>query len=237
MNIALENTWHIIGLIGIAVALRILVLHLRSLGKRARSSIVEVLDSALIALLLVFCIVRPFVIQAFYIPSGSMKPTLQDGDRILVNKFIYRLRPPRPGEIVVFKAPRQALDGDEGARDFIKRCIADAGTEVEVKDRLLWRDGRPVYERALLRFRPLPGMHYQPYTIMDPPTYTWEPHVVPPHSIFVFGDNRNDSNDSHRWMMHNAQGWYEDAPALPTENVLGKAWLIFWPLDRIRILR
>ncbi|MFQ6096760.1 MAG: signal peptidase I [Armatimonadota bacterium] len=237
MNIALENTWHIIGLIGVAVALRVAVPRIRGLQERYRNWCLEIADSALIALLLVFCIIRPFVIQAFYIPSGSMKPTLQIGDRILVNKFIYRFRPPRPGEIVVFKAPRQALREDEGPRDFIKRCIGVPGDVIEVHDGKLWRNGKPVHERPLLGFRPDPTVQYEPYTIMEPPAYEWQPHIVPPDSIFVFGDNRNESNDSHRWELYDENGWVRAAPAVPVENVLGKAMVIFWPLDRIRALK
>lgn len=237
MNMALENTWHVIGLTGVAVGLRATVPHVSAVPARLRTWVIEAADSVLVAILLVFCIVRPFAVQAFYIPSGSMKPTLQVNDRILVNKFIYRFRPPHPGEIVVFRAPQKALHGDDGQLDFIKRCIGAPGDVIEVRNGILWRNDTPVHERSLRRFRPDPGVRYEPYTIMEPPMYEWTRRAVPQGSIFVFGDNRNQSNDSHQWRRYDERGWPHESPALPIENVLGKAVVIFWPPGRVRILR
>ncbi len=97
----------------------------------AARSAAEIVESALIAVVLVFLIIRPFVVQAFYIPSGSMRPTLLESDHILVNKFVYRFHEPRHGDIVVFKSPPGAsLDGQE--RDFIKRLIGTPGDVIRV---------------------------------------------------------------------------------------------------------
>ena len=92
--LAFDNPWEVIGLIGVIVVLRVIVPRLSALGRSTRATILEFVDSGLIAALLVFCLLRPFVIQAFFIPSGSMEPTLLVNDRILVNKFIYFFRDP-----------------------------------------------------------------------------------------------------------------------------------------------
>lgn len=103
-------------------------------------SAAEISESALIAIVLVFLIIRPFVVQAFYIPSGSMRPTLLERDHILVNKFIYRFHEPREGDIVVFKSPPGAsLDGQE--RDFIKRLIGLPGDVIRVTSGYVLIDG------------------------------------------------------------------------------------------------
>lgn len=224
MNVyAFENTWHVIALIGGLVLARAAVSHLESMRSH-RAAILEFIDSALIAVLLVFCILRPFVIQAFFIPSGSMENTLQENDRILVNKFIYYFREPRVGDIVVFDAPPQASDVK---RDFIKRVVGVPGDRIAVKNHKLYRNGKPVDE---------------PF-IKEPPLYVWPPGaeegaevVVPEGHVLVFGDNRNDSNDGHRWEIMRPDGTWEPAPFLPRPNVLGKAMLIFWPPHRVGLL-
>src|SRR5205823_6429741 len=101
----------------------------RSGGRAATESAAEFLESALIAIVLVFLVIRPFVVQAFYIPSGSMQPTLMVGDRILVNKFIYRIVKPNRGDVVVFVAPHLASTDE---KDFIKRIVGLPGDTVQV---------------------------------------------------------------------------------------------------------
>ncbi|MDO8684018.1 MAG: signal peptidase I [Armatimonadota bacterium] len=91
--------------------------------------IAEIFESLAIAIFLVFLIVRPFVVQAYFIPSGSMRPTLLEGDRIMVNKFIYRLREPERGEVIVFKSP---IAADKNEADFIKRVIGLPGDKVKL---------------------------------------------------------------------------------------------------------
>jgi signal peptidase I len=221
---AFENSWHVIALIGAIVAARVAVPLVAGL-KPHRAAVLEFIDSALIAVLLVFCILRPFVIQAFFIPSGSMEPTLQENDRILVNKFVYYFKPPKAGDIVVFDAPPAALDGGK-KKDFIKRVVGVAGDRIAVKDHKLYRNGVKVDE---------------PF-IKEAPLYDWPDNVyqggevvVPEGHILVFGDNRNDSNDGHRWGL-GPDGTGEAKPFLPRPNVLGKAMVIFWPPGRARVL-
>src|SRR5437879_2829876 len=113
----------------------------RSGGRQATESAAEFLESALIAIVLVFLVIRPFVVQAFYIPSGSMQPTLMVGDRILVNKFIYRVTRPDHGDVVVFVAPHSASPDE---KDFIKRIIALPGETIEVVPTRAVVDGKPV---------------------------------------------------------------------------------------------
>ncbi len=227
--LAFDNPWHVAGLVALAVTLRLWAAHTRffdiaAVLRSSRAAVLEFIDSALIALLLVFCILRPFVVQAFFIPSGSMEPTLQLGDRILVNKFIYHFRQPEAGDIVVFRAPPVA---DHLDRDFIKRVVGTPGDRLAVvRYEGLYTNGEPVNE---------------PY-IKETPTYDW-PDVagaevtVPERQLVVFGDNRNCSNDSHRWQALTTDNRWEPRPFLPEENVLGRATVIFWPIYRMRILR
>ncbi len=242
---AFDNTWEIIGLVGVIVALRVIVPRVPALSK-SRAAILEFIDSGLIAALLVFCLLRPFVIQAFYIPSGSMEPTLIENDRILVNKFIYFFREPRAGEIMVFNAPPQASKTN---KDFIKRVVGVPGDRLQVR-----RHIAGVQEGGLIRNGQLLD---EPY-IAEPPAYYWpevtgqyvkmndgdvqwfapeDEYVVPDGSLIVMGDNRNHSNDSHAWYDYDPQvGGRLYDPYVPRENVLGKAMVIFWPPQRIRIL-
>ncbi len=117
-------------LIVIAVLLAIRFLLGRNSNKTVKS-VAETAESLAVALALVFLIIRPFLIQAFYIPSASMHPTLLESDRLMVNKLIYRFREPSHGDIVVFKAPPEA-DPAGQERDFIKRVIAVPGDVVRI---------------------------------------------------------------------------------------------------------
>ncbi len=171
-----------------------------------RASVLEFVDSGLIALVLVFLVIRPFVVQAFYIPSGSMRPTLVEDDKILVSKFIYRFREPQRGDVIVFKAPPQAASDE---KDFIKRLVGLPGDVLEVRDGTLYVNGQPQQE---------------PYTA-EPPLYDMPPVVVEPGKVFVMGDNRNDSNDSHTWGQ------------LDEKRIRGKAFAVFWPVSRIGLIR
>lgn len=250
--LAFDSPWWVITAIAVAAALRVWWAGAGYL-RNHRAGLLELADSVLIALLLVFCILRPFVIQAFYIPSGSMENTLLVNDRILVNKFLYFFQEPRHGDIVVFRAPPQA---DPGRKDFIKRIVGLPGDRICVHSGKVYRNGQPVDE---------------PY-IKEPPSYNWpvigrnyfEPGVlldrhnggrewegvledglpgrvgevlVPSGAVLVMGDNRNDSNDSHAWHREDLlTGRMTHLPFVPRENVLGNAKLIFWPLPRVRAL-
>jgi signal peptidase I len=125
------------------LVLRMTLPRMRTLPRQWADSTAEFVESALIAIVLVFLVIRPFVVQAFYIPSGSMLDTLHIEDRILVNKFLYHFRPPERHDIVVFHAPPVA-SRDE--KDFIKRVIGQPGDTVEVTPDTLMVDGKPAVE-------------------------------------------------------------------------------------------
>jgi signal peptidase I len=150
-------------------------------------------------------LIRTFVAEPRYIPSESMLPTLETGDRLIVEKLSYYSHPPHRGDIVVFAPPPQLQEqGYQGDQAFIKRVIGLPGDTIEV------RDGRVFVNRQLLT---------EAY-IAEPPNYLMSPVVVPPAQLFVMGDNRNNSNDSHIWGF------------LPQENIVGHACFRFWPLER-----
>ena len=154
--------------------------------------------------------VRIFIAEPRYIPSNSMDPTLYIGDRLLVEKVSYRWQDPQRGDVVVFAPPPQLTRlGYEPGQAFIKRVIGEPGQTVQVRQGEVVVDGVPLQE---------------PY-ILEPPAYTMNPVVVPEGQVFVMGDNRNDSNDSHVW------------GGLPQGNIIGRARWRFWPLDRIGPVR
>jgi signal peptidase I len=222
----LDQPWKIAALIGLLAFLRIIW----GLWKEApsRKFMVELLDSGLIAFILVFLIIRPFVVQAFYIPSESMVPTLLPGDRILVNKFIYRLNPPQRGDVIVFDAPEYALQNGEGRKDYVKRLVGLPGDQILVRR----EEGAYINGQRLLDAPgvPLPERDWPEDEWMRP---TEHPFTVPPGTYFVMGDNRNRSNDSRLWMDKTTE---EHRPELPANRVLGKAMVVFWPLHRIRLV-
>ena len=178
-------------------------------------------ESIVIAVILALFI-RTFVVQAFKIPSGSMIPTFQVGDRIFVNKFIYgarvpffntnlpAVRQPKRGDIIVFISP------DTPQKDFVKRLIAVGGERVEIRDRRILVNGKLVDEPSSIR-----SIDY--YNLGD---YGKEGQVieVPKDSYFVLGDNSGSSRDSRFWGF------------VPKKNLLGKVIFIYWPLHRMKII-
>ncbi|REE96863.1 signal peptidase I [Thermomonospora umbrina] len=173
------------------------------------------------SLLLAFAL-KVFLVQAFFIPSGSMENTLQVGDRVLVNKFVYRVRDIKRGETVVFngldswdaEAPRQ--------KDYIKRVIGIAGDHIKCCDSQgrITVNGVPLNEGSYLYRDPRSGVRNRPSAL---PFET----VVPPGSLWVMGDHRDVSRDSRL---------FPDAPgggAIPESRVIGRAFVIVWPLRHI----
>lgn len=149
--------------------------------------------------------IRQFVAEARFIPSGSMEPTLQIDDRLVVEKISYHFNPPERSDIIVFWPPEElALPG--ARRDaYIKRVIGLPGDTVEITEGTVFINGQALNESY----------------IMAPPDYQWGPEVVPAESYLVLGDNRNQSYDGHAWGF------------LPQENIIGRAVVRFWPPDRI----
>lgn len=161
--------------------------------------------TVVIALILAF-LIRIFIAEPRYIPSESMFPTLTTGDRLVVEKVAYKFHPPAKGDIVVFQPPTKLrILGYEKNQAFIKRAIASGGDTVAVKDGTVYINNQPLAENY----------------IAAPPEYDLMPVTVPEGKLFVMGDNRNNSNDSHIWGF------------LPMENVIGHAVIRFWPLERI----
>jgi len=212
----LDQPWKIAALIGLLAFLRIVWGLWRSAPGRRFT--LELLDSGLIAFILVFLAIRPFVVQAFYIPSESMVPTLMPGDRILVNKFVYRLNEPRRGDIIVFDAPPEAVQGND-KKDFVKRLIGLPGDLIEINsDDGVYINGRRLEEAPEVA---LPDYSWPADNAGRP---TGQPYRVPDGCYFVLGDNRPYSKDSHIW------------GELEARRVLGKAMVMFWPPMRIRLL-
>ncbi len=166
--------------------------------------------------------VMTFVVQAFQIPTGSMDPTLQIGDFLLVNKFIYarptgfldRLLLPRKAlkrhDIVVFKYPNDL------SKDYVKRLIAQEGEKVEIKDKQVFVNDQPLTEpfKVHIDSQIISRNGDNQYNVDARDNFG--PVVVPPGFCFVMGDNRDNSFDSRYWSF------------LPVDNIKGKPWIIYF---------
>jgi signal peptidase I len=159
----------------------------RMAKRRSRYRIKEYAEAVVVALVIA-AILRVFVIQAYRVQSGSMEDTLETGDFVFVNKFIYHFRDPVPGDIIVFQYPLNP------SRDFIKRVVATEGQIVEIRSKQLFVDGQPVPEP--------PEAKHIDSRILPVELSTRDqfgPKQVPPGHFFVMGDNRDDSRDSRFW--------------------------------------
>lgn len=186
---------------------------------KKKSSLRENIEAILVAIVLALFI-RTFIIQAFKIPSGSMKQTLQIGDHILVNKFIYGIKlpflmttivpikNPKRGDIVVFKFP------EDPDKDFIKRVIGIAGDVVECRDKQVYINHKRLNHDY--------GIHTDSNIISGgvQPRDNFGPVVVPENSLFVMGDNRDHSYDSRFWGF------------VGLKALRGKALIIYWSWDK-----
>jgi signal peptidase I len=148
--------------------------------------------------------IRTFVAEARYIPSESMLPTLEVNDRLIIDKVTYNFRKPERGDVVVF-SPTEALKEQNFRDAFIKRVIGLPGEEVEVKGGRVFINGQPLRENY----------------IEEKPEYSFGPVTVPSEQYLVLGDNRNNSYDSHYWGF------------VPKDNIIGRAIVRFWPLNRL----
>lgn len=149
----------------------------------------------------IFFLVRT-VGQNYRIEGISMEPNFQNGQFLIINKLAYKLGEPRRGDVIVFHYPR------DPSRDFIKRVIGLPGQTIEVRSGQVIIDGKPIDEP----YGPAPGSYDAP------------PTLVPPNQLFVLGDNRNNSSDSHSWGL------------LPMDKVIGRAVVSYWPPSEWRII-
>ena len=151
-------------------------------------------------------VIRVFVAEPRYIPSESMYPTLVTGDRLIVEKVSYKFHPVNRGDIIVFQPPQQLqVQGYQANQAFIKRAIATSGETVKIEDGIVYVNEQPLKENYIAQM----------------PNYKLISVTVPEGKLFVMGDNRNNSNDSHIWGF------------LPQGNIIGRAVFRFWPLNRI----
>jgi len=162
--------------------------------------------SILVIAFLLSLVLKAYVVEARVIPSGSMLPTIQLNDRVMVNKFIYDFQTPERFEVIVFEPPAETGHHE----DFIKRVVGLPGETVEVKNGKVF-----INEEALTE-----------NFVNEVPNYTFGPVVVPPNCLFVMGDNRNKSFDSHLW-----NAW------LTLDKVKGKAFYTYWPLNRLGVMK
>ena len=169
--------------------------------KQVKENLVTIAIAISIALL-----IRVFIAEPRYIPSASMFPTLEIGDRLVIEKVSYHFQPVHRGDIIVFQPPRQLqLRGYEINQAFIKRAIAKAGDTVAIKDGIVYVNNTPLQENYIAQL----------------PQYNMPLVTIPKDNLFVMGDNRNNSNDSHIWGF------------LPENNIIGHAVFCFWPFGRI----
>ncbi|MDD3364142.1 MAG: signal peptidase I [Syntrophomonas sp.] len=175
------------------------------MDKKFRDILKETVSVIVIALVLAL-VLRNFVVEGRVITTASMLPTVQLQDRVLVLRFFYHFEEAKRGDVIMFQPPDIITTPDP----YLKRVIGLPGETVEVKNEKVYINGVALKE---------------PY-LADPINYDYGPVVVPPGCLFVMGDNRNSSYDSHEW-----NAW------LTEDHLLGKAIGIYWPLDHIKLLQ
>jgi signal peptidase I len=189
--------------------------------RNKKPEIKEWVETIIIATLIALFI-RSFIVQPFKIPTGSMHETLLEGDRIFVNRFIYGLRIPfttirifkfhypNRGDIIVFNYP------EEPRRAFIKRLIAKGGDVVEIKEGKIYINSKEFDHPSIKNI-----YYYNrgDYGLID------QKIVVPKNSYYVLGDNSRSSKDSRFW------GFVND------KYLIGQAFFIYWPINRIRVVK
>jgi len=181
----------------------------RGRSSQTRSSLRNTIEwvAVIVAAVLVALLIKTFVVQAFRIPSASMVPTLEQGDRVLVNKLSYDAHGLNRGDVVVFSRPESIAAGPDDPKDLIKRVIGLSGEEISTRDGRVYVDGRLLEE---------------PYLAEGTMTYgIEEPLKIPDGRILVLGDNRGDSTDGRVF-----------GPIDP-DTIVGRAFMIMWPLGRV----
>ncbi|WP_244615649.1 signal peptidase I [Stackebrandtia albiflava] len=195
-------------------------------GKKKKGSFWKELPILLVIAVVVALVVRSFVVQSFWIPSGSMENTLQLDDYVLANKLEYTFGEPERGEVVVFQAPME-WRSDPAEEDFIKRVIAVGGDTVSysAEDRVITVNGYPLDETEYLYTDPYTGVQQSPSKDDEEFTVT-----VPEGRLWVMGDHRWASGDSRERYVRS--GGDVMAATIPVENAIGRAFVLIWPLDR-----
>jgi signal peptidase I len=165
-------------------------------------------------------VVQAWVVKPYRIPTGSMEPTLNVGDRVLVNRLVYRFHGPHRGDIIVFHPPGRGSEAiprstSEASVTYIKRVIGLPGETISIAHGIV-----TVCRPAAINCHAL----REPYTEGAAGTPRYGPFTVPKGDYFVMGDNRGDSLDSRYW------------GPLPRRNIIGEAFLIYWPPDRTGLL-
>jgi signal peptidase I len=203
------------------------------------------LDALIVAGLIALFLIT-FVIRTFYIPSVSMVPTLQVHDVLLVDEIAYRLHRPSDGDLAVFIPPV-----DSGGSDFVKRVIGVPGDSISISAGVVYRNGAtlrepyenqpPKYDLTIRDFEIyVDGRRLDPHVANVPPRTLWQsPDRIPSGFYFVLGDNRNYSDDSHVWGFAQTSGAFAAGPLAGRKvrpHFIGRAFLILWPLNRLRIL-
>jgi signal peptidase I len=152
----------------------------------------------------VFFFLVTFIIQGYSVYGSCMEPNLTTGERVLGNKFIYHFEKPSRGDIVIFKYPMNPK------KIFVKRVIGLPGDTVRIQDGRVFINHQPINESAYVR---------------NPANGSWPARTISSDSIFVLGDNRDNSNDSRSW------------GDLPLNDIQAKAWLRYWPITRATVLK
>lgn len=175
----------------------------------AKSEIREYIEAFVIAVVLALFIIT-FIAQSFLVQGSSMEPSLTHGERLMVDKLSFRFNEPSHGEVVVFRYP------SDRRRKFIKRIIGVPGDEILIRNGYVFLNGDRLEE---------PYISGPTYGAYNSPSYG--PVVVPEDSFFVLGDNRRNSDDSR----------YPDVGFVSSDDIVGRALLVYWPINRVEILR
>ncbi|MBI4734011.1 MAG: signal peptidase I [Rubrobacteridae bacterium] len=151
--------------------------------------------------------IRTAIAEVRFVPSGSMEPTIEIGDRLLTIKALYHFKEPARGDIVIFDVPEEAMIGKDKT-PFVKRVIGLPGDVVEIRSGVVYINGKE-YKVPSAKI----------------PEYDYGPVKIEQGNLFVLGDNRNHSYDSHEWGQ------------LPEDNVIAKAVFVIWPLTHVKVLK
>jgi len=187
-----------------------------SRGSKPPSATRTIIEWLVVVVIVVAIIIKSFVMQAFYIPSESMEPTLLKNDRVLVNKLSYHLHVVNRGDVVVFERPEG--EANDEIKDLIKRVVGLPGDSVVINDNSVYINGNKLEE---------PYLPVGTVNLPGPGGATWphrctpdDPCVVPAKSVWVMGDNRTNSKDS-RYIG-----------PIPEDRIVGRAFVIVWPFSR-----